>query len=84
VRTRRIEPAFPLDNPVTAKTEMSFERKKRGKDNAPSHDGGCGHSLSPPLGLVILIPVRLVDNLLSDYLLDDICVYVWRHMEAVS
>ncbi len=61
--------------------KMSLRRKKGGveiKDNSPSHDGGRRHSLGPPLGLVIFVPVRLVDDLFGNDLFDDICVYVWR------
>ena len=47
--------------------------KIREETDAPPHDGRCGHPLSPPLGLVILELVCLVDDLFRNDLLDDIC-----------
>ena len=77
VRTRHIEPAFPLNDPVTGASRHQDEGEEERK-NPPSHDGGRSYSPGSPLGLVVFISVRLVDDLLGDNLFNDICVYVWQ------
>lgn len=59
-----------LDNAVGAR--QRGERREWKKRVLPPHDGRGGHAPSALFALVVLVPIRLVNDLLRDDLLNDV------------
>lgn len=66
--------AFALDNArIEGRGQQGGWGREGGREDAPLHNSSRRHPLRPLLADIIFIPIRLVDNLLRDDLLDDIC-----------